>query len=36
VAEKAGSVREGILRQRLLLHSRRHDCTLDVILKEAN
>lgn len=36
VAEKSGAVREGILRQRLLLHGRRHDCTLDVILKQAN
>jgi ribosomal-protein-serine acetyltransferase len=36
VATKVGGVREGILRQRLLLHGRRHDCTLDVILKEAN
>lgn len=34
VAEKAGAVREGVLRQRLLLHGRRHDCALYAILKE--
>lgn len=33
VAEKAGGIREGILRQRLLLHGRWHDCVLYSILK---
>ncbi len=33
VAEKAGGVREGILRQRISLHGRRHDCVLYSILQ---
>ena len=33
VAEKAGAVREGILRRRIDLHGRRHDCVLFAILK---
>jgi RimJ/RimL family protein N-acetyltransferase len=33
VAEKAGAVREAILRQRLLLHGRRHDAALFAVLK---
>ncbi|MBL8848460.1 MAG: GNAT family N-acetyltransferase [Planctomycetaceae bacterium] len=33
VAEKAGGVREGILRERLLLHGRRHDCVLYSIVR---
>ena len=32
VAEKAGAVREGLLRERLLLHGRRHHCVLYAIL----
>jgi RimJ/RimL family protein N-acetyltransferase len=32
VAEKAGGIREGILRERLLLQGRRHDCVLFSIL----
>ena len=35
VAEKAGAVREGILRGRIDLHGRRHDCVLFAILKSA-
>jgi len=34
VAEKAGGVREGILRERLLLYGRRHDCVLYSILNK--
>jgi len=34
VAEKAGGLREGILRQRISLHGRRHDCVLFAILKD--
>ncbi|HUG68127.1 MAG TPA: GNAT family protein [Pirellulaceae bacterium] len=34
VAENAGAVREGILRQRLLLNGRRHDAALYSILNE--
>ena len=34
VAEKAGAAREGVLRQRLLLNGRRHDCALFAILNE--
>ena len=34
VAVKAGAVREGILRHRLVLHERPHDCVLFSILKE--
>jgi ribosomal-protein-serine acetyltransferase len=33
VAEKAGGVREGLLRQRIALHGRRHDCVLYSILR---
>jgi RimJ/RimL family protein N-acetyltransferase len=32
VAEKAGGVREGVLRERIPLHGRRHDCILFSIL----
>lgn len=32
VAEKAGGLREGILRERILLHGRWHDCVLYSIL----
>lgn len=32
VAQKAGGVREGVLRERILLHGRRHDCELWSIL----
>ena len=31
VAEKAGATYEGILKQRLLVHNRRHDCSLFAI-----
>ena len=34
VAEKAGAVREGILRQRLLLNGRRHDATMFAVLND--
>ena len=34
VAEKAGGIREGILRQRIWLHGRPHDCILYSILKQ--
>jgi ribosomal-protein-serine acetyltransferase len=36
VAEKAGGVREGILRHRIWLHERPHDCILYSILKGEN
>jgi RimJ/RimL family protein N-acetyltransferase len=32
VAEKAGAIREGVLRDRILLHGRRHDCVLYALL----
>jgi len=34
VAEKAGAVREGILRQRLLLNGRRHDAVMFAVLND--
>ncbi len=34
VAENAGAVREGTLRQRLLLEGRRHDCALFAIVND--
>lgn len=34
VAERAGGIREGILRQRINLHGRRHDCVLFAIFQE--
>ncbi|MDA1055667.1 MAG: GNAT family N-acetyltransferase [Planctomycetota bacterium] len=34
VAEKAGAVREGVLRQRLLLNGRRHDAALFAVLND--
>jgi ribosomal-protein-serine acetyltransferase len=34
VAEKVGAIREGILRQRLLLHGRRHDAVLFAVLND--
>lgn len=33
VAEKAGGIREGLLRQRLALRNKRHDCVLFAIFK---
>jgi RimJ/RimL family protein N-acetyltransferase len=36
VAEKAGAIREGILRQRLLLHGRWHDCVLSAVINHAS
>jgi RimJ/RimL family protein N-acetyltransferase len=35
VAQKAGAVREGILRQRLMLQGRWHDCVLSAVLNES-
>lgn len=35
VAEKAGGIREAVLRSRLLLHGRRHDCVLFAILNQS-
>lgn len=35
VAEKAGFTREGVLRQRLKLHGRRHDCVLSALVKDS-
>ena len=34
VAEKVGGVREGVLRERIELNDRRHDCVLYSILKD--
>jgi ribosomal-protein-serine acetyltransferase len=34
VAEKAGATREGVLKERLMLHGRRHDGVLSAILKD--
>jgi len=34
VAEKTGAIREGILRKRIVLNGRRHDCVLFSLLKE--
>jgi len=36
VAEKAGAVREGVLRSRLLLHGRPHDAVVFSFVREAN
>lgn len=35
VAEKVGAIREGVLRERILLHGRRHDGELWALLKHA-
>lgn len=36
VAEKSGAIREAVLKERLLLHGRRHDAVLFALFRDAN